>query len=94
MQMRPVKLEYGSDHWGLDVPEGAIVVSDIPAEQVRPPLPDLVSALRDALAEPMGIDTLGKLIDRNPRVSGSIAYLASKGGVLQLTRGFAVELAP
>ena len=25
---------------------------------------------------------------------GSIAYLASKGGVLQLTRGFAVELAP
>ena len=26
--------------------------------------------------------------------SGSIAYLASKGGVVQLTRGFAVELAP
>jgi 2-deoxy-D-gluconate 3-dehydrogenase len=25
---------------------------------------------------------------------GSIAYLASKGGVVQLTRGFAVELAP
>ncbi len=25
---------------------------------------------------------------------GSIAYLASKGGVIQLTRGFAVELAP
>jgi NAD(P)-dependent dehydrogenase (short-subunit alcohol dehydrogenase family) len=25
---------------------------------------------------------------------GSIAYLASKGGVVQLTKGFAVELAP
>jgi NAD(P)-dependent dehydrogenase (short-subunit alcohol dehydrogenase family) len=26
--------------------------------------------------------------------AGSIAYLASKGGVVQLTKGFAVELAP
>ncbi len=67
--MGKIGLEYGSDHWGLDVPENAIVISDIPAEQVRPALPDPVSALRDALAEPMGIDPLEKLIDRNTKVS-------------------------
>ncbi|MHB1857334.1 MAG: SDR family NAD(P)-dependent oxidoreductase [Acidobacteriaceae bacterium] len=38
----------------------------------------------------INISSIGGLI----AYPGSIAYLASKGGVVQLTRGFAVELAP
>jgi NAD(P)-dependent dehydrogenase (short-subunit alcohol dehydrogenase family) len=38
----------------------------------------------------INIASIGSMI----AYSGSIAYLASKGGVAQLTRGFAVELAP
>jgi NAD(P)-dependent dehydrogenase (short-subunit alcohol dehydrogenase family) len=38
----------------------------------------------------INIASIGGLI----AYAGSIAYLASKGGVVQLTRGFAVELAP
>ncbi len=38
----------------------------------------------------INIASIGGLIG----YAGSIAYLASKGGVVQLTRGFAVELAP
>ena len=38
----------------------------------------------------INIASIGSMI----AYAGSIAYLASKGGVAQLTRGFAVELAP
>lgn len=67
--MPQVSLEYRSDQWPFEVAEDAIVVDDVPAGQVRPPLPDPVAALREALAEPMGTEPLEQLIDRNTKVS-------------------------
>lgn len=69
MKTRQVNLEYASEMWPFEVPEDAIVVDDVPAEQVRPPLPDPVAALREALAQPMGIAPLERLIDHNTKVS-------------------------
>lgn len=67
--MRQVSLEYGNDAWTFQVPDDSIVVEDIPAQQVRPPLQDPVSALRESLAQPLGIEPLEKLIDAGSRVA-------------------------
>jgi NAD(P)-dependent dehydrogenase (short-subunit alcohol dehydrogenase family) len=52
-----------------------------------------------AAGRQMALQRRGKIINMASiggfiAYSGSIAYLASKGGVVQLTRGFAIELAP
>jgi hypothetical protein len=69
LKTRTVNLEYGKAEWAFDVPEDAQVIDDIPPAQVRTPLADPVAALHQALNEPLGFETLDKLIDRNTKVA-------------------------
>ena len=70
--MGQVNLMYGEGTWNFTVPDGAVVVDDIPAGQIRAPLQDPVASLREALAEPLGMEPLERLVDKDSKVAISV----------------------
>jgi hypothetical protein len=70
--MQRLALEYGSDAWTFDAPDGSAVIEGVPATQLRPPLIDPSAALREALSEPLGMPSLEQLVDRHSKVALSV----------------------
>jgi nickel-dependent lactate racemase len=57
-----VELEYGDGHLAAELPDDTVVVHPETATHEPPPLPDPVTATRDALASPLGSAPIGDLV--------------------------------
>jgi lactate racemase-like protein len=62
-------LEYGNTTWTFEVPDDAFVMEAPPAEQIRPPLADPLSALKQAMDGPLGMKPVDQLVDSGSRVA-------------------------
>jgi lactate racemase len=62
-------LEYGDGHVEVDVPADTTVISPDHATHEPPPLPDPVTATREALANPLGSGPIGDLVSAGDTVT-------------------------
>jgi len=63
-------IEYGREApWEIEVPDSAIVVEGAPAERIPPPLEDPVTAVRDAVRNPLGTAPLAEQVGSSSKVT-------------------------